>query len=132
MEEAQQLYPQLGLLANLGLVGSGKFIKAVHSAVGHSAGMGAVLQVRPVLSMSGARRTGVKFAVCLVCGLHWQVVCNAVGCTALQAWHGPNSLAQISELRTVLAECVSGLRNDINTAAHTPPAIILPLMKVVT
>jgi hypothetical protein len=49
MEEAKVLYPQLGLLANLGLVGSGKFIKAVHRAVGCKPGpdgMGAVLQVR--------------------------------------------------------------------------------------
>jgi hypothetical protein len=49
MEEAKVLYPQLGLLANLGLVGSGKFIKAVHRAVGGGKpgpdGMGAVLQV---------------------------------------------------------------------------------------
>jgi hypothetical protein len=48
MEEAKVLYPQLGLLANVGLVGSGKFIKAVHHAVGCKPGpdgMGAVLQV---------------------------------------------------------------------------------------
>jgi hypothetical protein len=44
MDEATLLYPQLGLLANLGLVGSGRLIRAVHAAVGPG-GMGAVLQV---------------------------------------------------------------------------------------
>ncbi|WIA29245.1 hypothetical protein OEZ86_011753 [Tetradesmus obliquus] len=44
MEEAGLLYPRLGLLANLGLAGSGGFIAAVHRAVGPG-GMGAVLQV---------------------------------------------------------------------------------------
>lgn len=43
MSEAASLYPQLGLLANLGLVGSGRFIKAVHAAVGGD--MGGVLKV---------------------------------------------------------------------------------------
>lgn len=45
MSEAAAVYPQLGLLANLGLVGSGRFIKAVHNAVGGD--MGAVVKVGP-------------------------------------------------------------------------------------
>lgn len=76
MEEAQQLYPQLGLLANLGLVGSGKFIKEVHRAVGHSAGMGAVLQVRPWLGVGG---NGKLCAVLLAQCRHgrWPIICSA-------------------------------------------------------
>lgn len=53
MSDAAQLYPQLGLLANLGLVGSGSFFKAVHAAVGGH--MGAVLKV----SREG-RETGIS------------------------------------------------------------------------
>ncbi|WIA34451.1 hypothetical protein OEZ86_012784 [Tetradesmus obliquus] len=62
MEEAKVLYPQLGLLANLGLVGSGKFIKAVHRAVGGKPGpdgMGVVLQVLVLCMLLMA---GVMFA----------------------------------------------------------------------
>ncbi|KAF6256373.1 ADP/ATP carrier protein [Scenedesmus sp. NREL 46B-D3] len=62
MEEAKVLYPQLGLLANLGLVGSGKFIKAVYRAVGGRSGpdgMGAVLQVLVLCMLLMA---GVMFA----------------------------------------------------------------------
>eukprot|EP00878_Enallax_costatus_P033756 GHUV01037310.1.p1 GENE.GHUV01037310.1~~GHUV01037310.1.p1 ORF type:complete len:214 (+),score=56.62 GHUV01037310.1:109-750(+) len=43
MSEAAALYPQLGLLANLGLVGSAGFTKAVHAAVGGN--MASVLKV---------------------------------------------------------------------------------------
>jgi hypothetical protein len=72
MDEAQLLYPQLGLLANLGLVGSGRFIKAVHGAVGPAGGMGAVLQVKRIADAhiaksrcrwGGAMRGGVECSV---------------------------------------------------------------------
>jgi hypothetical protein len=83
MDEAQLLYPQLGLLANLGLVGSGRFIKAVHAAVGPAGGMGAVLQVMVVCGEGGPGR-GVCSSMPRVMGLTmaW-LLCSGSGCRCI-------------------------------------------------